>query len=87
MAACETCWAEASRRAAYSAEAVADIYPKVLAENKPWTPERPCGGIETSVNGAPAKPWTWCEVHMQPRGHFDRHPHTRPIAAEGDGRG
>ena len=73
MAACETCWAEASRRAAYSPLSVADIYPKVLAENAPWNPSQPCGGIR--VDG---RPWTWCEAHMQPRGHFDLHPDTRP---------
>ena len=76
MAACETCWAEATRRAAYSTQTTAEIYPKVLAENEPRNPERPCGGI--SVNGIP---WTWCEAHMQPRGHFDRHPDTISTAA------
>lgn len=73
MAACETCWSEATRRAAYSGRPVADLYPVILRENAPWDPERPCGGI--TVNG---KPWVWCEAHMQLRGHFDRHPDTRP---------
>ena len=71
MAACEKCWTEASRRAAYSAESVVDLYPKVLKEHEGWPPhDAPCGGVGT--NGADPK---CCEVHMLPWGHKREHPH------------
>jgi hypothetical protein len=37
-----------------------------------WSPELPCGGIATSVNGGPMSEPPWCEVHMKPWGHRRR---------------
>lgn len=34
-----------------------------------WSPELPCGGIGTSVNGGPMSEPPLCEVHMKPWGH------------------
>lgn len=34
-----------------------------------WSPDLPCGGIATSVNGGPLSEPPWCEVHMKPWGH------------------
>lgn len=85
MAACETCWTEASRRAAYTGRHTADIYHEVLRENEGWAPhDAPCGGVAENPGhwNAEAKAWEFedndpkcCEVHMLPWGHKALHPH------------